>query len=89
MYREWRRFLWKTARQVPEISRSIASVIAEKPGQDHNEEACRTLLKDESCVTAIDYGLIATGLVIAIIAAVNGLGTALSGTFSTVSTSLK
>ena len=46
-------------------------------------------LKNESGATAIEYGLIATGIAIAIIAAVNGLGTALSGTFTTVSTSLK
>ncbi|MBR0799245.1 Flp family type IVb pilin [Bradyrhizobium jicamae] len=46
-------------------------------------------LRDESGATAIEYGLIATGIAIAIIAAVNGVGTALSGTFSTISTSLK
>jgi pilus assembly protein Flp/PilA len=46
-------------------------------------------VKDESGATAIEYGLIATGIAIAIIAAVNGVGTKLSGTFSTISTSLK
>ena len=46
-------------------------------------------VKDEAGATAIEYGLIATGIAIAIIAAVNGLGTALSGTFTKVSTSLK
>ncbi|WP_407147960.1 Flp family type IVb pilin [Bradyrhizobium sp. ORS 86] len=46
-------------------------------------------LQNESGATAIEYGLIATGIAIAIIAAVNGVGTALSGTFSTISTSLK
>ncbi len=46
-------------------------------------------VKDESGATAIEYGLIATGIAIAIIAAVNGLGTALSKTFTAVSTSLK
>ena len=46
-------------------------------------------LKNESGATANEYGLIATGIAIAIIAAVNGVGTALSGTFTTVSTSLK
>ena len=48
-----------------------------------------SFLKNESGATAIEYGLIATGIAIAIIAAVNGLGTALSGTFTAVSTSLK
>jgi pilus assembly protein Flp/PilA len=46
-------------------------------------------LKNESGATAIEYGLIATGIAIAIIAAVNGVGTNLSGTFNTVASSLK
>ncbi|MFB9270157.1 Flp family type IVb pilin [Bradyrhizobium erythrophlei] len=46
-------------------------------------------VKDESGATAIEYGLIATGIAIAIIAAVNGVGTKLSGTFSSISTALK
>jgi pilus assembly protein Flp/PilA len=46
-------------------------------------------LKDESGATAIEYGLIACGIAIAIIAALNGIGTALSSVFSSVSTSLK
>jgi pilus assembly protein Flp/PilA len=45
--------------------------------------------KDESGATAIEYGLIAAGIAIAIITAVNGVGTALTGTFTTISTSLK
>ena len=46
-------------------------------------------LKDESGATAIEYGLIAAGIAIAIITAVKGVGLALSGKFATVSTSLK
>ena len=46
-------------------------------------------VKDESGATAIEYGLIATGIAIAIIAAVNGVGTKLSGTFNSISGSLK
>jgi pilus assembly protein Flp/PilA len=46
-------------------------------------------LKNESGATAIEYGLIAAGISIAIIAAVNGLGTQLNATFTTVSSSLK
>jgi pilus assembly protein Flp/PilA len=46
-------------------------------------------LQDESAATAIEYGLIAAGISIAIIATVNGLGTTLSGTFSNVSSQLK
>ena len=40
-------------------------------------------LDDESGATAIEYCLIATGISIVIIAAVNGIGTALSTKFST------
>ena len=46
-------------------------------------------LKNESGATAIEYGLIAAGIAIAIIAAVNGVGTQLSSTFSSISSSLK
>jgi pilus assembly protein Flp/PilA len=45
--------------------------------------------RDESAATAIEYGLIAAGISIAIIAAVNGLGTNLSGVFTSVNNSLK
>jgi pilus assembly protein Flp/PilA len=44
---------------------------------------------DQSGATAIEYGLIAAGIALAIIAAVNGLGTTLNGVFSNVNTSLK
>jgi pilus assembly protein Flp/PilA len=46
-------------------------------------------LKNESGATAIEYGLIAAGIAIAIITAVNGVGTALTGTFTNISSSLK
>ena len=46
-------------------------------------------VKDESGATAIEYGLIAAGISLAIIAVVNGLGTKLSTKFSSINTSLK
>jgi len=46
-------------------------------------------VKDESGATAIEYGLIAAGISLAIIAAVNGLGTQLSGKFTSINNSLK
>ena len=46
-------------------------------------------LKDESGATAIEYCLIATGISIAIIVAVNGLGTNLNTLFTSVNNSLK
>jgi pilus assembly protein Flp/PilA len=45
--------------------------------------------EDESGATAIEYGLIAAGIAVAIIATVQALGTNLNNTFSTVSTALK
>jgi pilus assembly protein Flp/PilA len=45
-------------------------------------------VKNESGATAIEYGLIAAGISVAIIAVVNGLGTQLNATFNTVKTSL-
>jgi pilus assembly protein Flp/PilA len=46
-------------------------------------------MKDESGATAIEYGLIAAGISLAIIAAVNGLGTSLSSKFTSINNSLK
>lgn len=45
-------------------------------------------LADESGATAIEYGLIAAGIGIAIITAVKGVGTQLSTNFETVKTKL-
>ena len=45
--------------------------------------------QDQSGATAIEYGLIAAGIALAIIAAVNGLGTTLNTTFANINTSLK
>jgi len=46
-------------------------------------------LNDESGATAIEYGLIAAGIAVAIIGVVNTLGSKLNTTFSSVSTQLK
>ena len=46
-------------------------------------------VKDDSGATAIEYGLIAAGISIVIIAAVNGVGTKLNTTFSSISTQLR
>jgi len=46
-------------------------------------------VKNESGATAIEYGLIAAGISVAIIAVVNGLGTQLNAKFTSISTSLK
>jgi len=49
----------------------------------------RRFVNEDGGATAIEYGLIAAGISIAIIAVVNGLGTQLSSTFSSVSSQLK
>jgi pilus assembly protein Flp/PilA len=46
-------------------------------------------LSDQSGATAIEYGLIAAGIALAIIATVNGLGSNLNDKFTSINTSLK
>ena len=49
----------------------------------------KRFIRNEAGATAIEYGLIAAGIAVAIIAVVQGLGTNLNTTFGTVQTSLK
>jgi pilus assembly protein Flp/PilA len=49
----------------------------------------KRFLKDEFGATAIEYGLIAAGIAVAIIAVVQGLGTNLNSNFGSVQTALK
>ena len=49
----------------------------------------RRFVKNDSGATAIEYGLIAAGISVAIIAVVQGLGTKLNATFTAVQTALK
>jgi pilus assembly protein Flp/PilA len=46
-------------------------------------------LNDESGATAIEYGLIASGIAVAIIAVVKGAGSNLKTTFGSVSSAVK
>jgi pilus assembly protein Flp/PilA len=46
-------------------------------------------LADQSGATAIEYCLIAAGLSIVILTAVNGIGTTLNGKYASVNSSLK
>ncbi|UGX98882.1 Flp family type IVb pilin [Bradyrhizobium barranii subsp. barranii] len=50
-------------------------------------QTIRRFLADETGATAIEYGLIAAGIALAIIAVVNNLGSSLK--FGSISTSLK
>jgi pilus assembly protein Flp/PilA len=49
----------------------------------------KSFLRNESGATAIEYGLIAAGISIAIITVVGGLGTKLNSTFTSVSSALQ
>ena len=49
----------------------------------------RSFVKDETGATAIEYGLIAAGISVAIIAVVQGIGSKLNTTFTSVQTALK
>jgi pilus assembly protein Flp/PilA len=49
----------------------------------------RDFLRDESAATAIEYGLIASGIGLAIITIVKGVGTNLKTTFGSISTAVK
>jgi len=49
----------------------------------------KRFLDDNSGATAIEYGLIAAGISVVIIATVNGLGAKLNTTFGSISTQMK
>jgi pilus assembly protein Flp/PilA len=49
----------------------------------------QAFIRDESGATAIEYGLIAAGISVAIIAVVNGIGTKLNTKFTSISSQLK
>ncbi len=49
----------------------------------------KSFLRDQSAATAIEYGLIAAGIAVAIIVVVNGLGSNLNNEFGNVSANLK
>jgi pilus assembly protein Flp/PilA len=49
----------------------------------------RSFVRDESGAASIEYGLIAAGISVAIIAVVQSLGSKLNATFTSVQTALK
>jgi pilus assembly protein Flp/PilA len=67
-------------------------LLAENGGLKWEAVLKRTLLsflRDEGGATAIEYGLIAAGIALAIIAVVNGLGVNLNTNFTSINNSLK
>ena len=59
------------------------------PQGDQFMAILKSFLRDESGATAIEYGLIAAGIAVAIIVVVQGLGTKLSTTFSNITTAIQ
>jgi pilus assembly protein Flp/PilA len=57
--------------------------------QEPRMSVLKRFLRDESGATAIEYGLIAAGISVAIIVVVKNVGTNLSGTFTSVQNALK
>lgn len=49
----------------------------------------KAFFRDQSGTTAIEYGLIAAGIAIAIIAAVNSVGVSVNTVFTSIATALK
>jgi pilus assembly protein Flp/PilA len=57
--------------------------------QEQEMVLIKRFVSDESGATAIEYGLIAAGIALAIITVVNGLGTTMNDKFTSISSSLK
>ena len=64
-------------------------LLGQNNGTGSGVSLIKNFLKDENAATAIEYGLIAAGIALAIIAVVNGLGSKLSSKFTAINTSLK
>jgi pilus assembly protein Flp/PilA len=65
-------------------------VLALHEQQEQSMLACiKRFVRDEAGATAIEYGLIAAGIAVVIIAVVQGTGTNLNTTFGTVQSALK
>jgi pilus assembly protein Flp/PilA len=68
------------------LNLALSSALVTYP---HLMNTIRKFLQDESGATAIEYGLIAAGIALAIIAAVNGLGGKVNSKFTSINSSLK
>jgi pilus assembly protein Flp/PilA len=71
------------------VDAATSPVVRNNLGEGKMSELLRRFLNDESGATAIEYGLIAAGISVAIIAVVNTLGTNLNTIFSSISSQLK
>jgi pilus assembly protein Flp/PilA len=75
--------------QQAQLSRYDEHETHARPGGHHMRNVIANFVRNESGATAIEYGLIAAGIAVAIIVTVQALGTQLNTTFSSVSSALK
>ena len=69
--------------------RILIAYCARRIGNRDYEKILKDFISDESGAMAIEYGLIAAGISLALIAVVNGLGTKLNSKFTSINSSLK
>ena len=74
---------------VPSNRRRLVGGRGGQTDEDLEMKYLAAFLRNESGATAIEYGLIAAGISIAIIAVVKNVGTNLSGTFTSVQNALQ
>jgi pilus assembly protein Flp/PilA len=60
-----------------------------RQGRTFVDKLIKRFLEDETAATAIEYGLIATGIALLLIATVSHIGTHLNTTFTSVNTQLR
>lgn len=70
--------------QSPMFRREIEAGLSQNPTRRRNMEKLRRFLKDEEGVSAIEYGLIAALIAVAIVTAVGLVGTNLNGIFNNI-----
>jgi pilus assembly protein Flp/PilA len=71
------------------VPRATTQQPRQQPGAETMIQVLKRFGQDQSGATAIEYGLIAAGIAVAIIATVQALGTQLNTTFSSVSSAIK
>lgn len=65
------------------------AVTCKKCAEDDDMRTAIAFLRDERAATSIEYALIATGIAVAIVGAVNGLGLKLSASYENVRAALQ
>jgi pilus assembly protein Flp/PilA len=73
----------------PALARDLRTSLPRTREDTIMKNLLKNFIADESGATAIEYGLIAAGIALAIIAVVNNLGSTLKLKFGSISTSLK